>query len=304
VCYWHWVDKNCLTWAQSYIITTFKAESPLGDFKADFEKVTGDCDLNQRKGQVINIFDMCVTGKWTLGEHKGSLTLPEFMHDTKLNELVLNLDIETSHKDNQKVKNTVREILMPLIKAHLDGFSRDLMLAHGKDVYISKEDMGQPKKAYNPKPPVEPMVEKAETNGTKVQKGGVVQIKQTITFQCAAKDLFECLIEKGRVTVWSRAPCEIKKEKNSPFSLFGGNITGFIVDWVDNESIEMKWRLQTWAPDHFSLVKITIKQGVDSTELNMVQEGVPVGEVSVVEGNWNNYFWNSIKRTFGYGVML
>jgi activator of HSP90 ATPase len=66
----------------------------------------------------------------------------------------------------------------------------------------------------------------------------------------------------------------------------------------------MEWRLKTWASGHHSDVTIDIVQGSDNTTLKLTQQKVPVGAKSTVEQNWSNYYWNSIKRTFGYGALL
>jgi activator of HSP90 ATPase len=66
----------------------------------------------------------------------------------------------------------------------------------------------------------------------------------------------------------------------------------------------MSWRLKTWSPELESIVTILLHQGSESTELKLTQKNVPIGEKNAVEQNWNNYFWNSIKRTFGLGAML
>ena len=66
----------------------------------------------------------------------------------------------------------------------------------------------------------------------------------------------------------------------------------------------MSWRLKTWSPNHESQVTIMLHQGNENTELKLSQSNVPIGEKNAVEQNWNNYFWNSIKRTFGFGALL
>jgi activator of HSP90 ATPase len=66
----------------------------------------------------------------------------------------------------------------------------------------------------------------------------------------------------------------------------------------------MTWRLKSWPVGHESKVTISLQQGPDSTTLKLVQENVPIGEKSVTEQNWKNYYWNSIKRVFGFGALL
>jgi len=312
---WHWVDKNCMNWTKDYLKKSFQVESTSQKLHLSLDTVSGDCDLNQRKGQVINIYDIAVKGSWKVLDadlketHKGTVEIPEFMHDTTMEELVINIDTDSNAKDSQDIKNLIRKEFTPKIKEHFSHFSADLMAEHAKDVFITNDQMnGHPVKSnYNPKP-VEALAPKSAetaTSGAKSsQKGAMVTINQTISFQCAASDLFDVLLSSKKVVLWSRAPCTLEKTVGSPISLFGGNITGSLLEWVDNEKIVMTWRLKSWPVGHESKVTITLQQGSDSTTLKLVQENVPIGEKSVTEQNWKNYYWNSIKRVFGFGALL
>lgn len=56
--------------------------------------MSGDVDLNQRKGKIITIYDIAMTFEWdglTADEKgaSGKLVLPELMHDTDLDDLVV-----------------------------------------------------------------------------------------------------------------------------------------------------------------------------------------------------------------------
>lgn len=52
--------------------------------------------------------------------------------------------------------------------------------------------------------------------------------------------------------------------------------------------------------DHYSTVTMELSQSINSTTIKFKQEGVPIGEQDSTRANWNNYYWNEIKRTFGY----
>src|SRR6476620_6296028 len=85
----HWVDKNCVNWATEYFQTTLKTTVGSEEIKVTLDKISGDCDLNQRKSQVISIYDLCIKGNWCIAEKekelwKGSIEIPEFMHDTTM----------------------------------------------------------------------------------------------------------------------------------------------------------------------------------------------------------------------------
>jgi len=61
---WHWVNKNAIEWAQAYFsenLTGLSASK--GEVSAKVDKVLsveGDCDVSQRKGKVITLFDVKV----------------------------------------------------------------------------------------------------------------------------------------------------------------------------------------------------------------------------------------------------
>ena len=65
---WHWVEKNCFPWSNDYLTSKLTGlEIQDGNFstQVDSVKVSGDSHLNQRKGKILTIFDLCITMEWT-----------------------------------------------------------------------------------------------------------------------------------------------------------------------------------------------------------------------------------------------
>ncbi len=94
---WHWVEKNCNPWAKDYFTTKFvgtKAEEGEKSVSiTELSSFSGDVDLNQRKGKIITIYDVEMKLKWSgnAAEKKvtGSIHIPEYMHDTEKDEIVV-----------------------------------------------------------------------------------------------------------------------------------------------------------------------------------------------------------------------
>ncbi|KAI8916334.1 activator of Hsp90 ATPase [Gorgonomyces haynaldii] len=309
---WHWVDKNCLPWAKDYFTSKLGAQTLEKDstrVTVEVQDVTGDVDLNQRKGKIIHIYDIAINLKWKATDSQnakevtGKISIPEFMHDTGIHEIVFDVTLDKDVRENEPVKHLVRESLLPKLRTCFVDFSKDLLQAHAKDVYISPEQMnGHPVlETYKPKP-IQNVQETAKGNDQVL--GALVNINQKVEFVCSAQDLFQALLDSGRVRVWSRAPADISAKANTKFVLFGGNVTGTIVEVQENKRIQMTWRLKTWPADHHSNVTIDLIQGDESTELKLVQKDVPIGDKDTTEKNWRNYYWNSIKQAFGYGSLL
>ena len=240
---WHWVDKNCMPWTLNYFKKLEEIHKSVNDTTVEVVEVTsvtGDCDLNQRKGQVIHIFDIELKLKWKAkvgeSEGKGTILIPEFMHDTALNDIVFDISVDSDTKDKDLIRDACRSHLVPLIREGFRNFHSDLMDAHAKDVYITDSEMkGHPiSDTYKPKPPV-PEVSKATVEvGNMELKGGLTSITEDTEFQCSAKDLYDVIVERQRVQMWSRAPAEIENQQGSKFVLFGGNISGSFVKLVSN----------------------------------------------------------------------
>jgi hypothetical protein len=61
---WHWVNKNALEWAHEYFSEKLVGlAASKGELSARVDKVSGvegDCDVSQRKGKVITLFDVKV----------------------------------------------------------------------------------------------------------------------------------------------------------------------------------------------------------------------------------------------------
>lgn len=97
------------------------------------DSITGDCDVTQRKGKALCIYDMklqfLINGV-TKGEDEaftGTIVIPEFVHDQDEDEYVFEIDSEN-------YKTEIRKFFIPILKEKLMNFQGDLVKAHEKDV--------------------------------------------------------------------------------------------------------------------------------------------------------------------------
>ncbi|RKO89409.1 activator of Hsp90 ATPase [Blyttiomyces helicus] len=307
---WHWVEKNCTPWAKEYLQNLLKNEAvEVAGTKVsvtDVSEVSGDVDLNQRKGKVITIYDVAVTMTWK-GEDaegrdaEGKILIPELMHDTELEEIVFEVTVDHENRDRERIKDVVRKSLTPVLRSKLKDFAKDLVEAHSKDVYIPPSEMtGHPVlQTYQPKPPAPAHASSASSKGTAGVLGGLTNVTQTVEFVASAADLYLTLLDKTRCKHWTRGQAEIVGEVGGAFSFFDGNVSGTFVELVPNEKIVQKWRLKTWPAGHYSTVTLTLDEARDSTKIRLEQKDVPIGERDATEKNWHMYFWNAIKTSFG-----
>ncbi|ORE02414.1 hypothetical protein BCV72DRAFT_215279 [Rhizopus microsporus var. microsporus] len=312
---WHWVNKNCLKWAQKYFTEQLVGlEAERDGNKAWISKMvdcSGDADLNQRKGKMVTIYDLVLKLEWTGTladgtEAKGSISIPEIAHDTDSDDY-FEISIYDDNSSKQALKEVIRKDLTPLLIKKFEGFSAAMIKENCEDVYIEASKMGTPappRAAHSEKSSATQFAPK-NTSTTEPVKKAIVNtttLKDTVNFQTSAEELYERLMDPQFASVWTRGPVKLSKEVGSDFELFGGNVTGQILELEPAKKIVQSWRLRSWPAGHYSQVTMVFEQGSESVDLKVEQTGVPVGEEDLTRNNWSGYYWRAIKSAFGYGA--
>lgn len=86
--------------------------------------------------------------------------------------------------------------------------------------------------------------------------------------------------------------------------MFNKSVTGRFEELDPNKSIRQTWRYKEWPAGHYSNVLIEFEEAEGITKLKLHQTGVPSSDVERTKQNWQNYYWYSIKITFGFGSFL
>ncbi|KAG0067874.1 hypothetical protein BGZ90_000801 [Linnemannia elongata] len=311
---WHWVDKNCINWAKTYFETELSgvtAEANGASVKTlAVTSVTGDVDVNQRKGKIITIFDVAIsmTFEGTTADGTavtGKIEIPEVAHDTDEDDYVFDVSIDADSSAKQPVRDLIRKSLAPLLRKKLSVFAADLIKVHGKDVQIEGEMSKPSTPVPTPTPSPAPGAKAASSGAsTPTAAPGTVNtttLEDTVELQASAHDIYDVLLNQAKVQIWTRSnKSTIEAKVGTKFSLFGGSVTGEIKELVEDKKIVQSWRQSSWPAGHFSTVTMDITQNTNSTGIKVTQEGVPIGDLDITRQNWSNYYWAEIKRTFGY----
>jgi len=76
------------------------------------------------------------------------------------------------------------------------------------------------------------------------------------------------------------------------------------ISQAPHDTLVQRWRMKHWPEGHFSVVTIKLSQSSNCTTLTLSQTGVPSAEADRTKEGWKNYYWNSIRQTFGYAVNI
>lgn len=333
---WHWVDKNCIDWTRQYLkekIEGLSAQSDDKFLKATINKLTsveGDVVVSQRKGKIISLFDvklvLAYEGKVGEVDANGTLTIPEVAYDTEEDEYQFDISVFSESGENTKIREVVRQKLVPQLRKILVQFGKDLMITHGSDIQVSSEKVtSQFTKSNQEQSFIDGGVKKANASATKtntttsktttstpsasshVPKYNTSTLHFEPVFNTTAEQVYLTFLEKNRIGAWTRSNPDFEGEvlkEGSEFQLFGGGVSGMVTKLVPNSKIEQKWRLRDWKSGHYATLTIDLHQGDSETKLNVLFKGIPVGEEDKVQGNFEDYYVRSIKITFGFGAVL
>ncbi|ORZ18967.1 activator of Hsp90 ATPase [Absidia repens] len=148
---WHWVNKNCLPWAQAYFTDKVVGlETEKNGHKVKVSKMdecSGDVEVCQRKGKIITIYDVVLKYSWEGvaadgTEVSGTIEIPEVDQDTELDEYVFTVSVKEEDTLKRNVRDVVKAQLTPLMRKQFSMFSKDLIQHHGSDVYIEVDKLG------------------------------------------------------------------------------------------------------------------------------------------------------------------
>jgi activator of HSP90 ATPase len=311
---WHWVDKNCLSWARTYFnekLVGLRVEE--GDSSAEITGVRscdGDVDVNQRKGKVISLFDVNMILEYS-GKTKdednvtGLITIPEISYDSSEEDYEFRISINSETASKEPVKVLVRQKLVPKLRTALAKFGPDLIETHGRDIQHEGQDFRT--KSGLPEPSKTPAGGEEKKDEQKIvgtAAYNTTTLKLEPVFSAPAEQLYDAFLKPEMVAAWSRSKPDIAPEVGKEYSLFNGNVTGKILSLDPGKNITMTWRLRDWKQGHFAKMSLDFVQGAGETTIKVNWTGIPVGQEEIAQNNFEEYYVKSIKLTFGFGTVL
>lgn len=95
----------------------------------------------------------------------------------------------------------------------------------------------------------------------------------------------------------SGSPAQISAIVGSPFSLFGGIISGRIVELEPDARIVQAWRAADWAPGIYSIARFELSPEGNGTKLVFDHTGFPAGAAEHLAAGWKGNYWEPLSKT-------
>ena len=87
----------------------------------------------------------------------------------------------------------------------------------------------------------------------------------------------------------------ISREAGGAVSLFGGDIEARNVELVPGQRVVQAWRSKAWPEGIYSIVKFEFKPAGKATRIIFDQAGFPAGAHEMLEGGWNQMYWQPMR---------
>lgn len=137
---------------------------------------------------------------------------------------------------------------------------------------------------------------------------GAEVIHQERVFKASRKRVYEALTDNNQFDQIVRLsgamqglpagspPNHVSASVGGDFLIFGGYISGRIVELVPNERIVQAWRTATWKPGVFSIARFELaEQGAD-TKLVFDHTGFPQGLGNHLAPGWIEHYWDPMEK--------
>jgi len=346
---WHWTEKNVTKnseklWKEELLALNIN-NGDVGNIKIkETTKCEGDVILSNRKGKVINYFELIIECKWeaklvseTDDDQKasGTLKIPNISEENDADDIEVEVSLNKNTKYGQTCKTAVRKQGLKLIQAIYTlfreklktDFCQGMILPTKKSdptkmdgnakaaakVSVDKAkqerhaDVANPKTTKPESKKSEPKKQESKPAGNASKDGVKIEtctVNAKSDFKCSPDDLYLVLTNQDRTSAFTRSQAKVNGIANGDYSIFDGFITGKFLDLTRPTQIKMEWRQKDWPEGHFSTVTIDLKSGDGCTVLSLAQTGVPKQKKSETEIGWTQKYFSPIKMTFGFQSFL
>jgi activator of HSP90 ATPase len=125
-------------------------------------------------------------------------------------------------------------------------------------------------------------------------------IHQEVVLPAAAERVYGALTEQKEFSaLCGGAPTEIDPREGGTFSLFGGMILGRTVELVPGKRVVQAWRVKSWDPGVYSMVKFELEGDGKKTKVTLDHDGFPDGAREHLEKGWHTNYWDALKKHLG-----
>ncbi len=121
-------------------------------------------------------------------------------------------------------------------------------------------------------------------------------IHQEVVFAVPPDRVYDALLDSTQFAEFTHMPAVIDRKTGGAFQCFGGMIEGRNIELVTNQRIVQAWRVASWPPGVFSVVRFELTPEGTGTRLVLTHSNYEEGEPRAsLDSGWPEHYWEPMK---------
>jgi activator of HSP90 ATPase len=126
-----------------------------------------------------------------------------------------------------------------------------------------------------------------------------VSVHEEVDLGAPPPRIYEAFLDDRQFSAFNGAPAQISSEAGGAFNLFGGRVTGRVVELISNQRIVLAWHPVAWWPGVFSIVRLELIALDAGTRVVLDQTSIPPEKLQAQIDNWPNHVWGPLRKYLG-----
>jgi activator of HSP90 ATPase len=122
--------------------------------------------------------------------------------------------------------------------------------------------------------------------------------KKYFKITAAPADVYNALISKTMIEIWTGEDAEMEETVGSEFSLWEGSICGVNLEFEKDFKIVQEWYFGEEDEDKKSIVTIKLHPEKKSTSMEIVQTNIPDEAYRNIAEGWEEDYFNGLNQLF------
>lgn len=111
-----------------------------------------------------------------------------------------------------------------------------------------------------------------------------------------AEELFRALTDSFALELWTGYPAEMKPEEGTEFEIWGGDICGVNLEFIENQKIVQEWHFGE--QEERSIVTIMLKPKGKGTMIEVIHTNIPDEAYDNIKSGWYDTYLSSLKAFY------
>jgi uncharacterized protein YndB with AHSA1/START domain len=122
-------------------------------------------------------------------------------------------------------------------------------------------------------------------------------IHQEVVFAVSPDRVYDALLDSTQFAEFTHMPAAIDRKTGGAFQCFGGMIEGRNIELVTNQRIVQAWRVASWPPGVFSVVRFELTPEGTGTRVVLTHSNYEEGEGrATLDSGWPEHYWEPMKQ--------